>query len=189
MKEFGKYAVIICDVEEFLRRVRNAFQRYCHEDNAAYELRYDRVSYDVDLFGPFDYDGFHKTEDYSWQNEFRISVDFTEGKFSEKILADTTDFAIAMFPWKIEIDDNPLSLSDSFYFEIGDIRDICVCVDVDQFFEGKESISIQEEPSHIEPQNMPRKPRPSFYKWVSIISSSNGIHLRVSEKALYGACQ
>ena len=189
MKEFGKYVVIISDVEEFLNRVRKAFFRYCQENNASYELNYDKVYYDLDLHDTFNYSEFHKSKSYSWQNEFRISVDFTEGKFSPIVLDELTDFAKLTFPGKIEIDTNPLSLSDRIYFEIGDIRDICQCVDIERMFgESPDFIQIEKEPTPIEPYKAYHEPRPTFCKGVmEVLLPDGNYHLAVSKKGFFCA--
>ena len=188
MKEFGKYAVIISDVEEFLKRVHKAFDRYQQESHASYRLAYNKVSYDIDLYEKFNYSEFHKSKSYSWQNEFRISLDFSEGRFSSTMLEKVTDYAKLTFPGKIEIDNNPLSLSDWIYFEIGDIRDICQCVEFDELFGEKLTIHIEKEPTLVKPYETPQKPRPTFGKGVTEVVFPNGeYHLAVSQKAFFSA--
>lgn len=188
MKKFGKYAVIISDVEEFLKRVHKAFDRYQQENHASYRLAYNKVSYDVDLYEKFNYSEFHKSKSYSWQNEFRISLDFSEGRFSSTLLEKVTDFAKLTFPGKIEIDNNPLSLSDWIYFEIGNIRDICKCVEVDELFNEKFSFYIEKEPTLVKSYEIPHKPRPTFCKGVTEVLFPNGeYHLAVSKEAFFSA--
>lgn len=189
MKEFGKYAVIINDVGEFLTRLHKAFDRCCKENNGCYCLEYNKVFYDVDLYKRFNYNEFHKSKSYSWQNEFRISIDFSEGKFSSAILDNVTDFSKLTFPGKIELDTNPLSISDWMYFEIGDIRDICLCMEVEELFSEKfKSIRIEKEPVLVEPYETPHKPRPTFCKSVVEVAFPDGkYHLAVSEKAFFNA--
>lgn len=189
MKKFGKYAVIITDVEEFLKRVHKAFDRYCREGNASYRLAYDRVSYDVDLYKEFNYSEFHKSKSYSWQNEFRISVDFSEGKFSPFMLEEVTDYAKMTFRGKIEADKNPLSLSDWLYFEIGDIRDICQCMEIDKLFSEKNAVfRIRKEPTVVESYETPRKPRSTFCKGVTEVLLPDGrYHLAVSKEVFFSA--
>ena len=87
---------------------------------------------------------FHKTRSCAWQNEFRIAIDFTQGKFSPAMFKEVPDFAKLTFPRKIEINSNPLSVSDRIYFEIGDIRDICQCVEVEELFSERHFIIILE---------------------------------------------
>lgn len=188
MKKFGKYAVIIYDVEAFLTRLRNAFNDYCEREGAAYEMKYDKVLYDVDLYGSFQYDEFHKSKSYSWQNEFRVSIDFSEGKFSPTILEKTTDFAKWTFPGTISIDDNPLSLRDFIYFEIGDIRDICLTVEVSKIFEDGFSFTLKKAPGKDNAYEMPHSQRPTFCKGIREMLMPDGkYHMAVSEMAYFCA--
>ena len=188
LKDFGKYAVIIYDVDEFLKRVNQAFDRYQKENEAAYHLAYGSVSYDVDFGGKYTFDEFHKSKSYSWQNEFRISLDFSEGRFSPAMLDEVTDYAKLTFPGKIVVDENPLSLSDWIYFEIGDIRDICQCVDIDELFSDSFSFHFTKEPTVIQPYGTLQEPRPTFYKAVTAVAYPDGeYHLAVSKDAFYSA--
>ena len=186
MKKFGRYAVIIKDVEEFIRRIHIAFDK-CREDSGgSYRLAYGRVSYDVDLYRDMKFDEFHKSISYSWQNEFRISMDFSDGRFCPAMLDDVTDFAKMTYPGRIEIDDNPISLSDWLYFEIGDIRDICECIEIDDLFNGTLSLDLKKEPEAIRPYETPHEPRPTFCKAVSAFVFPDGSYrLAVSKEAFY----
>lgn len=186
MKEFGKYAVIITDVEAFIKRVHTAFDMYRREKGASYCLAYDRVSYDVDLNSKQRFNEFHKSRSYSWQNEFRISLDFSDGKYSTAMLEDVTDFAKILYPGKIEVNDDPLFLSDWMYFEIGDIRDICQYVEIDDLYNGVLSFNLKNEPMAIKPFMTPHELRPTFCKAVSAIAFSDGTYrLAVSKEAFY----
>jgi len=188
MKEFGKYAVIIYDVEEFLKRVHKAFERYRKENKAEYGLAYKRVSYDVDLKEKRTFDEFHKSASYSWQNEFRISLDFSQGKFSQSMLDKVTDFAKMTFPGSIELDEDILSLSDWIYFEIGDISDICLCMEIDELFSDTHSLKLENEPVVIQSYETKRKVRPTFCKTVTAMTFPNGeCHLAVSKESFYCA--
>jgi tetratricopeptide (TPR) repeat protein len=177
MKEFGEYAIIITDVEEFLRRVRVTFNELCEKDNADYRLAYKRVKYNIDFSQPpkSKCDEFMKSEQYSWQKEFRIVIDFSEGKFSEELLNNVTDFAKHTFQSKIEKDTNPLSLADYFYLDIGNISDICVRITTDELVNlDKTQLSIIIEPNKIAPFDPQRKPRPTFCKGVVITKDDDG---------------
>ena len=184
LKKFGDYAVIITDVQEFLRRVRRAVKHLENEDNANYWMAYDRVKYDVDLSQPLQFSEFHKSKSYKWQNEFRIAIDFSEGKFSSEILNNTTDFAKLTFPGKITVDTNPHSLSNTMYLEIGDIRDISVCVSVDELIgESELNIDCNKSPVFIPPSYPERNPRPTFCKGVTVVPAKDGegFHFAFSE--------
>ena len=188
IKDFGKYAVIIYDVDELLKRVNQAFDRYQKENEAAYCIAYSRVSYDVDFGRELTFDEFHKSKSYSWQNEFRISLDFSEGRFSPAMLNEVTDFAKLTFPGKIVVDEDPLSLSDWIYYEIGDIRDICQCIDIDDLFSDSFSFHFAKEPTVIPPYKTPQEPRPTICKAVTAVAYPNGeYHLAVSKDAFYSA--
>ncbi len=130
-------------------------------------MGYKRVEYTVDFSQQSNIkcNEFMKSEQYSWQNEFRIAIDFSEGNFSQEILNNVTDFAKITFPGKIIKSNNPLFLTDKFYFEIGNIRDICVCLPTDEFlnFE-KITLIIDKEPMSIQPFEMKRQERPTFYR-------------------------
>lgn len=188
MKQFGEYAVIIHDVKEFLNRVHTALTKYMQNDNAQYRLSYGRVAYDVELTRGKRYDEFHKLNSYSWQNEFRISMDFSEGRFSSVMLDEITDYAKLCFPGRIEIDENHLSLSDWIYFEIGDIRDICQYVEVDALLKGDFSIDLKNEPVMVEPYGISHPPRPTFCKGVMIVENlETGTHHFAVTKNVIGA--
>ena len=136
MRQFGKYAVIIREPGEFLKRLNAAFEQCCHNNNAKYELQYGRVMYDVGGYSLEYFNEFHKTPEYAWQNEFRITLDFSEGKFPLKTWENMTNFAKATTASPLILDTNPLSTADSIYFEIGDIRDICTVLTIDELLNG-----------------------------------------------------
>jgi len=163
MQEFGKYSIIITDVPEFLKRVKDAFEKLNNKDKE-YILKYKKVRYDMGFEYEDSYDEFHKNDSYSYQNEFRISIDFTEGKFSQKILDTTTDFAKITFPGKIQLDTNELSLSETFFLQIGDIRDISKVFNTTDFMTGKVDFDLKNIPQSIEPLDPKTKPRPTFFK-------------------------
>ena len=186
MKKFGKYVVVISDVETFLSRLRKAFSEYCDKQNAKYEIKYDKVLYDVDLYDSFQYDEFHKSISYTWQNEFRISIDFSRGKFSQTILDNTTDFAKLTFPGIISIDTDPLSLRDFIFFELGDLRDICFTVEISELFDSGFSVALKKKPSIITAYETPHNRRPTFCKGVTEILMSDGkYHMAISKEAYF----
>lgn len=189
MRAFGNYVVVVTDPEEFVRRVHTAFERYCSQSDVPYTLDYDRISYDVELFGQIKFNEFHKSFSYAQQNEFRISIDFTGGRFSPEILKNVTDFAKATFSESIQIDSDPLSLSDILFFDIGDIRDICQVMTTAEFFSPNPPVfSMNVEPVQITPYHPLRDPRPTFCKAVALVQLQDGsIHVGTSEKAIYSA--
>lgn len=188
MKKFGKYAVVISDVEVFLSRLRKAFSEYCDKNKANYEIKYDKVLYDVDLYDSFQYDEFHKSKSYSWQNEFRVSIDFSGGRFSQTILDNTTDFAKLTFPGTISIDTDPLSLSNSIYFEIGDLRDICFTVEIAELFDKGFSFTLKKKPDIISAYETPHNQRTTFCKGVTEFLLPDGkYHMAISKEAYFCA--
>lgn len=150
MKEFGDYVVIISDAKEFLKRVCNAFNRLCKADNANYQIEYGRVGYGIDFTGFNQYNEFIKSELYQYQNEFRIAIDFSEGRYSSKVLERVNEVTKLSFGKNLEIDNNPLSLEESITLDIGDIHDICIDIPATTFFENSSFQSDEKHP--ITPQ-------------------------------------
>lgn len=140
---FGDTVVIIKDSFEFLSRVATAvFQKFAIRENSFSEqpfwLGWKKINYDIDVNCPHSslYDEFTKNTDYSWQNEFRIALDLSphEAVFSEGI-GKMSDLAILLGApspkkdkWLLE----PLPL------QIGDIRNICQSISIDQFIDEKQ---------------------------------------------------
>lgn len=136
MQQFGKYAVIIRDPGEFLNRIRTSFERYCTIDNANYKLRYGRVIYDFGGVEMVYFDVFHKDPNYAWQNEFRITLDFSDGKSHQTPWNNMTDVSKLTTENPAILDTNPLFTADWIYFEIGNIRDICTVMTIDELLSG-----------------------------------------------------
>jgi hypothetical protein len=189
MKEFGEYAVIITDVEEFLRRVSIKFKDLCKKNDANYWMAYNRVKYGIDLSQLFQYNEFRKSESYLWQKEFRIIIDFSEGRFSSEILDNVTDFVKFTFRGKIEKDTDSLSLANQIYFEIGDIRDICVCLTSEELVNSdKVQFTFNKKPMWIDPLYSKRELRPTFCKGVREIQREDGsFSLTLSKKYFFSA--
>ena len=167
LRDFGDTAVIITDAKEFLRRVQVALtEKY----GDAFWWSYKRGSYDVDLYGGFKYNEFCKSWEYSWQNEFRIVLDLSGGKFSAEILDNVTDFAKLTFTGRLEEDKNPDSISDSLILEIGDIRDICVEMPVNYLLTFEQDLfECGVAPQKIDVLDVPQKLRPAFCRRISAI--------------------
>lgn len=164
MRMFGDVAVVIYDPEEFMRRVIYALiDRY----NYCFWMSFQKVRYDVDLNVKQPYDPFCKNGIYSYQKEFRIAVDLALGKFHPSVLQNITDFALLTFPGKIEIDDMPDSLSDTMILNIGDIRDICICVSTESMVKGDFAFpeSIRE-PGLLPALCIPKAMYPTFFKYI-----------------------
>jgi hypothetical protein len=122
MLQFGDTAVLILDPEQFAYRLCHAlFKRY----NESFWLGFQRIAYDADLSLNAEYDGFSKAKAYSWQNEFRVAVDISEGKVDRATWESMTDFARIMFLSQggqvdMTADRKPLLL------DVGDLHDICI---------------------------------------------------------------
>ena len=171
LRSFGDTAVVITDVAEFLRRVNLVLtERY--GDSFWWSCR--RVHYNVDLNADFTYNEFNKSHSYTWQNEFRIALDLSEGKFHPEILKEVTDYAKIRFIGKIEEDTHDDSISNALSLSIGDIRDICVEMPVSELLELEntafETMPIL--PKDIKKYEHEHKPYSTFLK--RIIQLSNG---------------
>jgi hypothetical protein len=104
------------------------------------------------------------------------------------MLDKVTDFAKMTFPGSIELDEDILSLSDWIYFEIGDISDICLCMEIDELFSDTHSLKLENEPVVIQSYETKRKVRPTFCKTVTAMTFPNGeCHLAVSKESFYCA--
>ena len=162
--EFGDTAVIIHNTEEFLRRIcYTMLDRFGNE----FWTSFQRVKYDVDFSLERPYDEFCKTDAYAYQKEFRIVLDLAKGKFNPEQLKDVTDFARLTFPGTIEEDNNPDSLSDSLILNIGDIRDISISIPASDLFNNDFNLPTGlTYPRVIMPMRVPRKPMPTFFKFV-----------------------
>ena len=92
------------------------------------------------------------------------------------------------FPGTIRIDTNPLSLSDYFYFEIGDIRDICFTINISDLFDKGFSFKLDERPKMVIPYETPHEQRPTFCKGVSEFLFSDGKYrMTISREAFFCA--
>lgn len=163
--DFGDTAVLILDTKEFLHRVCNAVQA---RFGSSFWMSFKRVAYDIDLSENSVYSEFSKSKSYSWQREFRIALDLTEGRFDKRTLDSITDFAKLTFPGRLEEDIKPDSVADSLTLNIGSIRDISIAIPTNQFVEC-ENIETAIDgkffpPSQIPPLEIPREPRPTFFK-------------------------
>lgn len=189
MKEFGEYAVIITDANEFLKRVRDSLDRLSKADNANYRIEYGKVGYGIDFSEFKQYNEFVKSDLYQYQNEFRISIDFSEGRYSSKVLDEVNEVTKLTFPSKIEIDNNPLSLNEAITLDIGDIHDICIPISTETFFE-KSSFRFDQHvhPQIVQPYHPIRNPYPTFCKGVFAVTNADGSKsLAFSEEAYFYA--
>ena len=129
IRKFGDTAVIIFDPKQFMMRI---CERLFQDHNETYWFGAYRVQYDVDITQTKEYDEFSKSPSYSWQNEFRIAIDLSDGKIDKVTWERMTDFARIMYlnqGGKVDMgmDRKPLLL------DIGSIEDICVEVPIEDF--------------------------------------------------------
>lgn len=154
--------VIISNPREFLVRL---FATLSHNMASLFWAGYGVVRY-VPKDGVFgERDEFTKTDDYSWQNEFRIAIDVGMSAFLAKSECIGYD-----------------SQNDALRVDIGDISDIAFMVTTDQFVNLDFSESVfQTPPKPIIPFYPPVKNRTSFS--YPVFNWNNTLH--VSPMALY----
>ena len=155
LADFGDTAIIITDPVEFLRRV--VYELYDIYKDALW-IAFKRVRYDVDMTNYGFYDEFSKSASYSWQKEFRISVDLSEGKMSEEQWEKSTDFA--RLTSGLTTYDDPGNL----LIDIGDIRDISILVGIEDFINLDFSANEIQEPQYIKPLESPNELRMTLHR-------------------------
>ena len=160
MLQFGDTAVVFYDSLEFLHRIMN---RLLEKYNDDFWTAFDKVHYNVDFDFSRAYNEFSKTLHYSYQNEFRIVLDLAKGRFHPDILKRVTDFARLTFPGVIIQDTNEDSLSDTLIIDIGDIRDICITVPMEDLINNESIITGLPVPRPIPPCFPPRESYPTFF--------------------------
>jgi hypothetical protein len=169
--EFGDTSVIVLDSNEFLKRI---FSGLLNKFGNSFWISFKRVKYNVDLSKLLIYDEFHKRDSYSWQNEFRIALDLSEGKLSEATRNNMTDYCKHTYMRNggtEDIDIRPESVAESIVIKIGDIRDICALIPTSELINcelSKTEIDISKPPDKISPLEIPRKPIATVYKPIFI---------------------
>jgi len=115
IKDFGDTAVIICDMDTFLRRLVQAIL----------DLYDESVSFLMNEVSYFDYNTtkeinpfFSKKESYSYQNEMRIALGLLENNKYTMDSGNTKSIVMS---------------TDALKPQIGDIRDIAVKMPIDEF--------------------------------------------------------
>lgn len=126
LRKFGDTAVVITDAKEFLNRIFDALKKKYDEK---FWWAYKRVSYNIDIFKKGKYSEFCKSPSYSWQNEFRISIDTSDDKICNDFFhKESTDYAMSIFlnnGGKIDNKNGIKSNDNSVVLKI-DVSDICV---------------------------------------------------------------
>jgi len=167
LRSFGDTAIVITDATEFLRRINTALiEKY----ESSFQCSCKRVQYNVDLNDSFNYNEFCKSRSYSWQNEFRVSLDLSEGRFHPEVLEKVTDYAKANFLGRIEEDSKIDSISDTLLLSIGCIRDICIEMPVSELLELENNVFVSILPQRILGYENEREARPTFIKRVFRLS-------------------
>ena len=97
------------------------------EYNDSFWVGAKRVQYSVDLTKFTEYDEFTKTNSYSWQNEYRIALDLSNGQADQQAWESMTDFCrITFLNQGGKVDSN--AKREPTILRIGDIRDVCTTV-------------------------------------------------------------
>lgn len=124
LMKFGDTAVIIVDPIRLLRQFADALLR---EYNDTFWFAAKRVEYVINLTELNEYDEFSKQTSYSWQNEFRIALDLSEGQADEQAWENMSDFCRIMFlnqGGKVDL----AAKREPVIVQIGDIREACISI-------------------------------------------------------------
>ena len=112
MKQFGDTVVIIKDVDEFLKRLKNAIDVKFNENIFLVDIMKYKKFNNTEILNPI----YVNKEDKSWQCEFRIATaKLDKGN-------DVSDYKFNIIKKEIQ-----------HTFNIGDIRDIAISVHIDDF--------------------------------------------------------
>jgi hypothetical protein len=170
--DFGDTAVIIFDPLVFLRRITD-FMLQKYKDS--FWVGAKRVQYLIDLTKFIEYDEFTKTSSYSWQNEYRIALDLSNGKADQQAWVEDeyktnmTDFCKIMFLNQGGKVDANLKREPTI-LTIGDIRDICATVTTNEIINLQLPFDkLKANPSFLAPLEPPRKPVVTAYRPVMML--------------------
>jgi len=163
---FGNTAIIFYNSYEFIKRI---CYKLLSEYNESFWVGAKRIRYEVDLRLSSEYDEFSKSKLYSWQNEFRIAVDLSDGKADKETWESMTGFCRSDFlnnggEVNMNADRTPITL------QIGNIRDLCVSISTEDLI----NLNLPNEkflykPTVLKPLEPPKKPCVTVYKPVFII--------------------
>ena len=126
VKAFGDTAIVITDVNEFIRRFVSACEERYGEGHF---VRYDRVRYEADIYDWDRYHEFLKRVRYSNQREFRLVLDVSNGKLP---LSMKTDWLLSQgcaFDDKQHEDFE----AETILLDVGCIQDISIEISIDDF--------------------------------------------------------
>lgn len=162
--DFGDTAVIILDPMVFLRRLVNVLLL---EYNDSFWVGAKRVQYSVDLTKFTEYDEFTKTSSYSWQNEYRIALDLSNGLADQEAWESMTDFARIVFMNQGGKVDHNLK-REPIIPRLGDIRDICTTVATSDLIDLRLPFDQLIGITVLSPLEPPRRPVVTTYRPVII---------------------
>jgi len=94
LREFGDTAVLIINPIEFFARLR---QGLTERSIPLSVCAARRVNYVMDSSTCGEYDEFAKSPSYSWQNEYRLSIDLSMGQLDQKAWHNMSDLTKIMF--------------------------------------------------------------------------------------------
>lgn len=158
--DFGDTAVVIVDTLAFMRGIVGSLRK---DYGDTFWFGAKRVDYSVDLSKTAVYDEFSKASTYSWQNEYRIAIDLSDGCIDQQSWDGMTDFARLTFMnqgGRVHRGDE----REPITVKIGDIRNACIVittsdlVDLRLPFDRLTNISVP--PDLVRP----RRPRATSFK-------------------------
>ena len=159
--DFGDTAVIIFDPLVFLRRLVEVMLL---EYKNSFWVGAKRVQYSVDLTKFTEYDEFTKRSSYSWQNEYRIALDLSNGHADEQALKSMTDFCRIMFLNQGGKVDSSAKREPTI-LRIGDIRDVCTTVATNELINLRLPLDkLKANPGFLAPIEPPRRPVVTTYR-------------------------
>lgn len=159
--DFGDAAVIIFDPLVFLCRLVDVMLL---EYKDSFWVGAKRVQYSVDLTKFTEYDEFTKANSYTWQNEYRIALDLSNGHADQQAWKSMTDFCRIMFLNQGgKVDSN--AKREPTILRIGDIRDVCTTVATNELINLQLPLDkLKANPSFLAPIEPPRRPVVTAYR-------------------------
>lgn len=158
--DFGDTAVIIREPLVFLQRLVNVLLLQYQD---SFWIGAKRVQYLTDLTSFTEYDEFTKTSSYSWQNEFRIALDLSNGHADQKAWERMTDLARIMFMNQGGKVDHDLKREPTT-LRLGDIWDICTTVTTSDLIDLRLPFDQLTGITVLSPLEPPRRPVVTIYK-------------------------
>lgn len=159
--DFGDTAVIIYNCEEFLKRVTAAKILQCGYSSW---MSFKQVKYNFDFEKNQSYNEFCKGSNYAWQNEFRISIDVSEGYLNEKNWEKTSDWIRLTTPLLCGCNPN---IPEQLSLKI-DMSNICISMPISEFLQlknfDKSPINKFIPPPHFKMLSMDREPFATVYR-------------------------